>query len=423
MNAQILVIEDEPAAAEMLGELLLAHGYTSALTYDPAEALEMLRTQSFDLVISDFKMPGLDGAELLQAIRKDRPELPVVMVSGMMNPRDLIRVANLSVNLVLEKPFNVHDLVDYIRRYVKPGRVSSMDSRAGSLVGASYPQPAQEVCARSWLAQTALQSLWEATPQREIVTVVTTDAQEGEMLARQIAEWRVGRADDVRQPDASGTVAEGEGVLLLSAMSGEEAYEVAAFLREAGARMQPRPCNTVVLLAPGLEERWEQMTRTPDLAPAITWPSLNQRPLDIADYCAETLRNLLGEAVRMEPTATGWVLNYGWPGGLRELRTVMRRAAAQVEKGRAITLLDLLQAARANGVSEAEVGDDASLGAYLQREQAALLQQGLSASAQRDPLAAAQESHIPADRIARELPLKDQPLWFPELLRTPWHGE
>ncbi|KAF0093094.1 MAG: putative Fis family two component sigma-54 specific transcriptional regulator [Puniceicoccaceae bacterium 5H] len=422
MNAQILIIDDEADYADMLRELLQAHGFTSRLSHEPTEAMQQLREGRYDLVISDFKMPGLDGADLLQAIRKEKPDMPVVIVSGMMNPRDLIRVANLNVNLVLEKPFNVHDLVDYVRRYVKPTYHTAQDGSA-SLVGASYPRPASQVSARSWPAQVALQTLWEASQQASVLPVLTSDTQEGELLARQLAEWKLGQSDAVHTVESLEDVKGTPGMLLLNVGTAGEVSTVADFIRTQLPQLDPRPDAVTLLIAPGLEEDWEREAGgAGDMADLTPWPALPQRALDSAHYCAEALRNLIGESVRMEPAATGWVLSYRWPGGLRELRAVMRRAASGAKKGEPLSLSALMTASRSGLVEKLDEGSyDGSLAAYLQREQTHALKQTLSPSATREPLLAAQEAGVPPERIDKQSTLENQPLWFPELLRTPWH--
>lgn len=423
MNAQILILDDDPQYAEMLAELLEVHGFIAEVCHDPYEALDRLRTGAFDLVMSDFKMPGLDGGSVLQTIRKEQPHLPVVIISGLMNPRDLIKVANLNVNLVLEKPFNVHDLVDYVRRYVKPQHLPSQDPLQASLVGASYPRPCRQIYDASWPTQVAMQSLWEALQHGPVLPIVSSDHYEVELVAQQVAEWKLGADFRIRLLDPA-NLSEPFAAGLFTASNAAEAQQVAEALQQFLPTLTPPAAVVVVALAPGLENLWEDACRgwtQPN--PPLVWPRLAQRVLDVAKYAEAALRQSPGDPMVLEPEAGAWVLTYRWPGGLRELRAVMRRAAAYATPGAPLPLFALLQAARAAEAGEELLVPDGSLATFLRREQAGIVRQSVSPSALNDPFTAAQEVAVPAERVAPRTPLEDQPLWFPELLRAPWHEE
>ena len=76
----ILVVDDEPNYQIVLSELLKDEGY-EVFTADSAEAaLPLLRTTDLDLVLTDMKMPGMDGIEFLKKIKEFDPELPVILI-------------------------------------------------------------------------------------------------------------------------------------------------------------------------------------------------------------------------------------------------------------------------------------------------------------------------------------------------------
>ena len=101
MSKPILLIDDEEKFAQMLQELLQLSGYESDYCLNPKEAVARLRQEEFDLVITDYKMPEMDGAEFLQEARKLNPDLPVIMISGLMNMPELIKVANIVALLII----------------------------------------------------------------------------------------------------------------------------------------------------------------------------------------------------------------------------------------------------------------------------------------------------------------------------------
>ena len=78
----ILVVDDEPNYQIVLSELLKDEGY-EVFTADSAEAaLPLLRTTDLDLVLTDMKMPGMDGIEFLKKIKEFDPELPVILITA-----------------------------------------------------------------------------------------------------------------------------------------------------------------------------------------------------------------------------------------------------------------------------------------------------------------------------------------------------
>jgi signal transduction histidine kinase/ActR/RegA family two-component response regulator len=78
--ARVLVLDDERAIAELLGEMLVLQGHEPVLCFNPVEALERLRCETFDLVLSDYRMPNMDGQEFHQRLGEFRPELAAGMI-------------------------------------------------------------------------------------------------------------------------------------------------------------------------------------------------------------------------------------------------------------------------------------------------------------------------------------------------------
>lgn len=120
MPGRILVLDDEENYARMVQELLRKESFAAAMETRPRDAIETLRQESFDLVVADYKMPVMDGSEFLMEARKLHPQLPVIMISGLMNTPELVKVANIGVTVVLEKPLDVNIFLDHVRRFVQP---------------------------------------------------------------------------------------------------------------------------------------------------------------------------------------------------------------------------------------------------------------------------------------------------------------
>lgn len=83
-NARILVLDDEASIAELLGEMLGLLGYRATVANSPVEALEVARTREFDLILSDFRMPGMNGQQFYEALVECKPEMAgrVVFLTG-----------------------------------------------------------------------------------------------------------------------------------------------------------------------------------------------------------------------------------------------------------------------------------------------------------------------------------------------------
>jgi DNA-binding NtrC family response regulator len=128
----ILIVEDEPTTSWALAEGLSDDGYTIDTFRTAEEALVWLRGNRSDLVITDFRLPGLSGLELAQKLTRGRNAQPVIVVTAYGSPetvRDLVRAG---VSDVFPKPFHVDDLRRAVRRalLVRPERRRSAVRKA-----------------------------------------------------------------------------------------------------------------------------------------------------------------------------------------------------------------------------------------------------------------------------------------------------
>lgn len=101
---KILVVDDDQNLLDLLDDTLTTIGYEATGSADGFEALEKLKQQKFDLVISDIKMPGMDGLELLREIRESYPDLPVLFITGAGLPETIEKAAP---DGFLDKPFRI----------------------------------------------------------------------------------------------------------------------------------------------------------------------------------------------------------------------------------------------------------------------------------------------------------------------------
>jgi two-component system, response regulator, stage 0 sporulation protein F len=101
----IMIIDDEVVVRELLAEAVRGQGHTVAVGRSGPEALAMLAKKTPDAVFLDLVMPGLSGVELLKEIRRDNPELPIVVVTGWARSEDLDAVRRIGVTDIVEKPW------------------------------------------------------------------------------------------------------------------------------------------------------------------------------------------------------------------------------------------------------------------------------------------------------------------------------
>lgn len=109
---RILVVDDEPTVRELVRAVLDRDGHETVGAGSGLEALSLLERETFDVVVTDVTMPGLDGLELLERIRRSHQDLPVLIVTGGVDgQRPLVGATE-----VLYKPFTHAELRDAVAR-------------------------------------------------------------------------------------------------------------------------------------------------------------------------------------------------------------------------------------------------------------------------------------------------------------------
>ena len=109
---RILVVDDEPSVGNTVKMLLKFDGHEVEATHSSLEALNMFKSGRYDLVFTDFTMPGMNGHQLAAAIKAGAPEQPIVMVTGHAGTL----LPSPDVDLVIGKPFLLEDLREAIAR-------------------------------------------------------------------------------------------------------------------------------------------------------------------------------------------------------------------------------------------------------------------------------------------------------------------
>jgi len=115
-KAKILVVDDDRNLLDLLVDTLEAIGYTPIPAPGGVEALEKLSDEKFDLIITDVKMPDIDGIHLLKKVRRYYPHLPVLFITGVTAPEIIARALP---DGVLAKPFRISHIEELIESTLK----------------------------------------------------------------------------------------------------------------------------------------------------------------------------------------------------------------------------------------------------------------------------------------------------------------
>jgi excisionase family DNA binding protein len=106
-HSRVLVVDDESSIRELLQKTLALAEYEVDTAPDGRAALERLRLGSYDLLIADLKMPGMDGLTLIREAKRLKADLPVIIITGFSTESSAIEAVNLGVAGYLTKPFRV----------------------------------------------------------------------------------------------------------------------------------------------------------------------------------------------------------------------------------------------------------------------------------------------------------------------------
>jgi two-component system response regulator FlrC len=138
MNESVLVVEDDAALREALVDTLRAADIAALAAPDAAGALELLQREEIALVISDVQMPGPNGYQLLSSIKRQRPDLPVVLMTAYGTVAQAVAAMREGATDYIVKPFDAQALIDMARRQlalrVAPNELVAVDPESKRLV-------------------------------------------------------------------------------------------------------------------------------------------------------------------------------------------------------------------------------------------------------------------------------------------------
>ena len=367
---KVLVVDDEPGFLRIAEKALKGEGCDVVTSDGAEEALEHLESRFFDVVVSDVKMPGMDGIEFLQKLREDRPTVEVVMVSGHADAQMAIEVMKLGAFDFLLKPLELEDLIRVVTRAARKGYLERRNivlkkelertKGAGNIVGISD----EMADVRTFVTRAS---------SSDMPVLITGESGTGkELVAQAIHEHSLRRNQPFVIVDGATLRRE----LIDSELFGHEKgaftgaitrkaglFEVAdkgtVFLDEIGELSSENQASLLRVLETGTfrpvgsvkevhtdvriisatnraidkavstgDFRQDLYFRLKGLTLAI--PPLRQRPDDIAplvEYYLDYYNRQCSCSVRISKEALAELTKYRWPGNVRELRHVVELAA------------------------------------------------------------------------------------------------
>lgn len=429
MAGRILVLDDEENYAEMLQELLRGHNYCVDMATRPERAIDQLMEIPYDLVISDYKMPVMDGADFLKRARELYPNLPFILVSGLMNTPELVKVANMSVTLVMEKPLDTGEFLKHVSRFSQPMTEDEMSMQAtGAEVlhpeagdGSSrYPEEPRFFSAASPGGKLFIQNAWSIARSAHQLFVLEPVGGDAELAAKDISAWR-GNSDlplvNFVLPDSNQTAIERlRGIF----SAGEQSSTVCIRLESAEQIAQARELTETalrevegaanMLLIFMLESAQTAACPAQAGAQCIVLPALSERSSDVAAYARRFARIASERSGKKNcseftPEAAFLLLAHAWPRGYQEVQEAVMRAVNEAVDDQPISGELLKQALGIDGVEIPAPG--VRLSALMQQVQSAYFEKMMS------------ECGIPAADLARQLELGSGVQTRDDLLQLP----
>ena len=123
---RILIVEDEQMLAEILSDTLSDRDFDVHLAYDGLQALESVRKQTFDVIVSDIMMPKLDGYSLAKKLRTEGYNTPILFLTARSATEDVVKGFETGGNDFLKKPFVIDELI--VRIKALAGRLQTRES-------------------------------------------------------------------------------------------------------------------------------------------------------------------------------------------------------------------------------------------------------------------------------------------------------
>ncbi|MGE4578303.1 MAG: sigma-54-dependent transcriptional regulator [Desulfuromonadales bacterium] len=374
-EANILVVDDESVIREGVRRILLQGGYQAETSSSGNLALERLQSADFDLVITDLKMPGMSGMEVLKAIRILQPDVPVVIITGYSTVETAVEAMKFGAFDYLAKPFTPEQILQLTESALKH-RLTQIEKAVRG--GSAGRHPGFDLfVGESRQMERVYRRILQVAPTDSTVLITGESGTGKELLARAIHNHSARKdqpflavdctslAESLLESELFGhmkgsftgavqskvglfKVADG-GTLFLDEISNISLTTQAKLLRVLQEREitpvggnKPLPINIRLIAATNRNLREmcakgefrEDLFFRLNIIP-IDLPPLRERPSDIpllTRFFLEKFARELGKEIRgLSPAAMEHLNQHAFPGNVRELENILERAVVLAE--------------------------------------------------------------------------------------------
>lgn len=377
--ARILLVDDELSILSVLNTLLTVEGYQVVSIQDGNKAVQAIKSEEFDLLISDIRMTPVNGMDLLKLAHELHPSMAVIMVTAFGSVETAVAALRMGAYDYVTKPFKIDELLITVERALEYKKTMSENIELKAQVGALYrfdcivaESPAMKglsemlehvaptdttvlICGESGTGKSLVARTLHEHSSRRLAKFASLNC---EALPEAILEVELfGTGKGAAADDATGK----DGVFESTAggtvyLSGIEAMPLSIQERLV-TMLQDKEISRIgstsrihvnVRILAGTGASLERLIREgkfrEDLYYRLNVIPMEIKPLrerreDILPLVYHTIRKELGESTEMptlEPQARDALINYSWPGNVRELAAAMKHAIS-VSKGKVIT--------------------------------------------------------------------------------------
>ncbi len=134
----ILIVDDEKNYPTIIGEILQEEGYTSITASSGMEALDILKKEAIDLILTDVKMPGMSGIQLLENIKEINPDIPVIIMTAFGSVEKAVEAMHKGAYTFILKPFENQALIAHITKALSVYKIIQENSMLKDAVSSRY---------------------------------------------------------------------------------------------------------------------------------------------------------------------------------------------------------------------------------------------------------------------------------------------
>jgi two-component system, NtrC family, nitrogen regulation response regulator NtrX len=398
-TAHLLVVDDDPNTLASLSRAFRLAGYEATVCDSAVRALELAKSERFDLIMSDVMMPGRDGISLLEDLKNAGVTTPVVMVSGQASIEMAVRATRLGAVDFLEKPLSTEKLMMTVENVLKLSRLEQENRELRTRLGR------HEIVWQSPVMERLMAQIRRVAASETRVCILGETGTGKELVARTLHENSPRHSGPFITLNCAAVPAElieselfGHEKGAFTGASGrhtgkfEQAHRGTLFLDEIGdmpLTMQAKllrvleegevervggdkpvrvDVRVIVATHRNLEELVRQNAFRQDLFHRIyvfplTLPSLRERVDDIPALVQHFARQVSAQngwkEKPIEPAAIQELQHYAWPGNVRELRNVVERLLL-IAAGESLTAEDVRVALPRSSDSHSAHGGDST---------------------------------------------------------------